>query len=252
MLRQGLPRPDYRQDEQPHRLRCHRPGRGVPQGVKIQLIICGICCLRPGVPGISGKHHCQKHCGRFLSTPASTAPSAPGESAAPHLHLGSADMMTRNTQRRVEVICPVYATQIKARLNHILDILLRDTVKAGPWTVKGAIKKSARPGRPASLLSRTSSWTRPFRSCREVGIRRPCPALRPWAACCAVSAAADEPRRPPGPRSLRRFPSCRFPDLKMMENQQKWKAFSCIVRFSRAMLCSDVPSNETKKIKMNR
>ena len=87
-------------------------------------------------------------------------------------------MMTRNTQRRVEVICPVYATHTKARLNHILDILLRDTVKARALDSEGSYqKKVPAPRAPPASPLRTSSWTRPF-ELPGGGICRPCPALR--------------------------------------------------------------------------
>ena len=84
------------------------------------------------------------------------------------LFLGSADMMTRNTQRRVEVICPVYATHTKARLNHILDILLRDTVKARALDSEGSYqKKVPAPGAPG-LSSQDFFMDEAVRSCREV------------------------------------------------------------------------------------
>ena len=65
-----------------------------------------------------------------------------------------------NTQRRVEVICPVYATHTKARLNHILDILLRDTVKARALDSEGSYqKKVPAPGAPglSSFFTGTGS-----------------------------------------------------------------------------------------------
>ena len=187
-------------------------------GVRIDLIIRGICCLRPGVPGHTEHISVTSVVGRFLEH---SRIYSFGSGENQHLFLGSADMMTRNTQRRVEVICPVYATHTKARLNHILDILLRDTVKARALDSEGSYQKKCPPRAPPASPLRTSSWTRPFGAAGRWNLPPvPCPPA-PWAACCAVSAAADEPRRPPGPRSLRRFPSYRFPDLKMMENQQK-------------------------------
>ena len=187
-------------------------------GVRIDLIIRGICCLRPGVPGHTEHISVTSVVGRFLEH---SRIYSFGSGENQRLFLGSADMMTRNTQRRVEVICPVYATHTKARLNHILDILLRDTVKARALDSEGSYQKKCPPRAPPASPLRTSSWTRPFGAAGRWNLPPvPCPPA-PWAACCAVSAAADEPRRPPGPRSLRRFPSYRFPDLKMMENQQK-------------------------------
>ena len=187
-------------------------------GVRIDLIIRGICCLRPGVPGHTEHISVTSVVGRFLEH---SRIYSFGSGENQRLFLGSADMMTRNTQRRVEVICPVYATHTKARLNHILDILLRDTVKARALDSEGSYQKKVPARAPPASPLRTSSWTRPFGAAGRWNLPPvPCPPV-PWAACCAVSAAADEPRRPPGPRSLSRFPSCRFPDLKMMENQQK-------------------------------
>ena len=73
-----------------------------------------------------------------------------------------------NTQRRVEVICPVYATHTKARLNHILDILLRDTVKARALDSEGSYqKKVPAPGAPG-LSSQDFFMDEAVRSCREV------------------------------------------------------------------------------------
>ncbi len=83
------------------------------------------------------------------------------------LFLGSADMMTRNTQRRVEVICPVYATHTKARLNHILDILLRDTVKARALDSEGSYQKKCPPRAPPAS-SQDFFMDEAVRSCREV------------------------------------------------------------------------------------
>ncbi len=106
--------------------------------------------------------------------------------------------MTRNTQRRVEVICPVYATHTKARLNHILDILLRDTVKARALDSEGSYQKKV-PGPGARPLSQDFFMDEAVRAAgRWNSPPVPCPPV-PWAACCAVSAAADEPAVRPAP-----------------------------------------------------
>ena len=134
-------------------------------GVRIDLIIRGICCLRPGVPGHTEHISVTSVVGRFLEH---SRIYSFGSGETQHLFLGSADMMTRNTQRRVEVICPVYATHTKARLNHILDILLRDTVKARALDSEGSYqKKVPAPGAPG-LSSQDFFMDEAVRSCREV------------------------------------------------------------------------------------
>ena len=134
-------------------------------GVRIDLIIRGICCLRPGVPGHTEHISVTSVVGRFLEH---SRIYSFGSGENQHLFLGSADMMTRNTQRRVEVICPVYASHTKARLNHILDILLRDTVKARALDSEGSYqKKVPAPGAPG-LSSQDFFMDEAVRSCREV------------------------------------------------------------------------------------
>ncbi len=134
-------------------------------GVRIDLIIRGICCLRPGVPGHTEYISVTSVVGRFLEH---SRIYSFGSGENQRLFLGSADMMTRNTQRRVEVICPVYATHTKARLNHILDILLRDTVKARALDSEGSYqKKVPAPGAPG-LSSQDFFMDEAVRSCREV------------------------------------------------------------------------------------
>ena len=134
-------------------------------GVRVDLIIRGICCLRPGVSGHTEHISVTSVVGRFLEH---SRIYSFGSGENQRLFLGSADMMTRNTQRRVEVICPVYATHTKARLNHILDILLRDTVKARALDSEGSYqKKVPAPGAPG-LSSQDFFMDEAVRSCREV------------------------------------------------------------------------------------
>ena len=142
----------------------------------MDLIVRGICCLVPGIPGKTDNITVTSVVGRFLEH---SRIYSFGSGENQRLFLGSADMMTRNTQRRVEVICPVYATHTKARLNHILDILLRDTVKARALDSEGSYqKKVPAPGAPG-LSSQDFFMDEAVRSCRDGGICRPCPALRP-------------------------------------------------------------------------
>ena len=96
-------------------------------GVRIDLIIRGICCLRPGVPGHTEHISVTSVVGRFLEHSRIYAFGAGEES---RVFIASGDMMTRNTERRVEVACPICDPRIKTRLLEMMDIMLRDNVKA--------------------------------------------------------------------------------------------------------------------------
>ncbi|MFJ8261722.1 RNA degradosome polyphosphate kinase [Rummeliibacillus sp. NPDC094406] len=96
-------------------------------GVKIELIIRGICCLRPGVPGISENIKVTSIVGRFLEHSRIYWFNHNGEN---RLYLSSADMMTRNMVKRVEILFPIFDTEIKKRVLKIMKTELRDNVKA--------------------------------------------------------------------------------------------------------------------------
>ena len=107
-------------------------------GVKIDLIVRGICCILPGVPGYTDNLRVTSIVGRFLEHPRIFSF---GTGAAQKMYIGSADMMTRNTEKRVEVACPVYDERIKAQLTHMLKIMLADNVKARELQSDGTYKK---------------------------------------------------------------------------------------------------------------
>ena len=96
-------------------------------GVEIQLIIRGICCILPGVTGETENIHVSSIVGRYLEH-ARIYQFGRGSSA--EFYISSADLMTRNLNRRVEIACPVYDTQLREQLRWILDSQLRDTAKA--------------------------------------------------------------------------------------------------------------------------
>lgn len=96
-------------------------------GVRISLIIRGICCLCPGIEGISDNIEVISIVGRFLEH---SRVYYFGEGDNAKVYISSADLMTRNTEHRVEIAVPIYDTQIKERLFYILNIMLRDNVKA--------------------------------------------------------------------------------------------------------------------------
>ena len=96
-------------------------------GVKVDLIVRGICCILPGVKGYTENLRVTSIVGRYLEHPRIFLF---GNGADQKIYIGSADMMTRNTEKRVEVACPVYDETIRKQLTHMLKIMLADNVKA--------------------------------------------------------------------------------------------------------------------------
>ena len=96
-------------------------------GVKIHLIIRGICCLLPGVPGKTENITVTSVIGRFLEH---SRIYCFGEGGQTRIYLSSADLMTRNQIHRVEVACPVRSPEIKEMLLDFLNRLMADNTKA--------------------------------------------------------------------------------------------------------------------------
>lgn len=107
-------------------------------GVKIDLIVRGICCILPGIPGRTDNLRVTSIVGRYLEHP---RVFVFGTGASARVYIGSADMMTRNTEKRVEVACPVYDENIRRRLIHDLKVMLSDNVKARQMDSTGAYRK---------------------------------------------------------------------------------------------------------------
>ncbi|WP_243291758.1 RNA degradosome polyphosphate kinase [Bacillus sp. FJAT-47783] len=96
-------------------------------GVKIDLIVRGICCLRPGIKDVSENITVRSIVGRFLEHTRIYFFHHNGEEK---IYLSSADLMTRNMEKRVEIMFPIYEGELKKRLNKTLAALLADNVKA--------------------------------------------------------------------------------------------------------------------------
>lgn len=95
-------------------------------GVNIELIIRGICCLRVGIEGISDNISVHSIVGNFLEHSRIFYFYNDGYE---DIFMGSADMMPRNLDKRVEILFPVEEEELKKRIKHILDIQLKDNVK---------------------------------------------------------------------------------------------------------------------------
>ena len=96
-------------------------------GVQIDMVIRGICCLIPQVPGKTENIHVRSIVGRFLEH---SRIYIFGSEGREKIYIASADFMTRNTLRRVEVAAPVYDEEIKARLLEMFRIMLKDNQQA--------------------------------------------------------------------------------------------------------------------------
>ena len=96
-------------------------------GVKVQLIIRGICCLIPGVPGMSENIEAISVVDKFLEHPRLFIFGNDGD---PNVYISSADWMTRNLDHRVEVGCPIYDEDVRQELIDTFQISWKDNVKA--------------------------------------------------------------------------------------------------------------------------
>ena len=116
-------------------------------GVPVIMNVRGICCLRPGVPGLTDHIKVFSIVGRFLEHPRIYAFGVGEETK---LYIGSADLMTRNTERRVEIACPVLDPSVRRQIRHYVELYCSDNVKARVLQPDGSYTRVERPeGAPA-------------------------------------------------------------------------------------------------------
>lgn len=101
--------------------------RASEKGVQVTLIIRGICCLVPGVTGKTDNIKVISIVGRFLEH---SRIYAFGSKEERKIYISSGDMMTRNTEHRVEISCPIVSEESKEKIEHILEVIMKDNVKA--------------------------------------------------------------------------------------------------------------------------
>ena len=113
-------------------------------GVKVKLIVRGICCLKAGIPGLSENIEVRSIVGNFLEHSRIFYFYNDGRE---EIYMGSADWMPRNLDRRVEILFPVDDPELKKRLLHILRLELEDNVKAHILQPDGNYEKPDKRGK---------------------------------------------------------------------------------------------------------
>lgn len=121
-------------------------------GVQIDLIVRGICCLVAGKPGVSENIRVRSIVGTFLEHARIFYFYNDGNE---EVYMGSADWMPRNLDRRVEIVFPVEVPDLKEKAKHILDVQLRDTLKAHCLLEDGTYRKVDRRGKEAVEAQKT-------------------------------------------------------------------------------------------------
>ena len=138
--------------------------RASAAGVKIDLLVRGICCLRPGLPGLSENIRVISVVGRFLEHSRVFYFHNGGDE---QLYLGSADLMPRNIDHRVEVLFPVEDPKMLRRIHeNILTVYLGDTVKARRMMSDGSYVR-VKPGEDGRKELNSQEWL--LRSSRRLG-----------------------------------------------------------------------------------
>jgi Polyphosphate kinase C-terminal domain 2 len=148
-------------------------------GVRVELIVRGICRIRPGVPGVSDNVRVISIVGRFLEHHRIVRFSNGGD---PRFFIGSADWMSRNLTRRVEVCTPITNELLKAQLQSVLDACLMDGALAWDMLPDGRYCK------PSTRSTEHVPYgdDRLGKRARQIGLHSALIEVRPWNVCTGV------------------------------------------------------------------
>jgi polyphosphate kinase len=124
--------------------------RASQAGVQVELNVRGICALRPGVPGVSENITVVSVVGQFLEHSRIYSFERPGHE--PCIYIGSADLMPRNLENRVELVVPILDEKVRVELGDILDRSLADDMNA--WELGRDGKWRRRDGREDRSVQR--------------------------------------------------------------------------------------------------
>ncbi len=113
-------------------------------GVKIEMVIRGICCLKAGIPNLSENIEVHSIVGNFLEHARVFYFENDG---SPEIYMGSADWMPRNLDKRVEIMFPVEEESLKEQVMHVLKVQLEDNVKAHILQPDGSYEKVDKRGK---------------------------------------------------------------------------------------------------------
>jgi polyphosphate kinase len=111
-------------------------------GVEVRLLVRGICCLLPGVPGLSDRIEVRSVVGRFLEHDRIYW-FENGSDAGPAVYIGSADWMDRNLERRVEVLVPLLDADLVEFMRELLEAYLNDTRRTRLMLADGSYLRMA-------------------------------------------------------------------------------------------------------------
>ena len=133
-------------------------------GVQVEMIVRGICCLRGGVPGLTDNVHIISIVGRFLEH---SRIYIFGDGDAARYYIASADWMTRNTLRRVEVATPILQDDVKRRIDHIFDVMWHDNLQARDQQPDGSYTRRY-PGTQTPLASQNVLYDEAYRMAKGI------------------------------------------------------------------------------------